>query len=212
MEDQVSGSTKEQADFASRILAIEEQEQKSLFVEKKLKSQLLAASISVLIATMLGTFVSLFASFTSDIGRNRLRTAYPDPVLARSKLNELESRLKALEESVNKAKVSSQSGQPFPSVKSAADVESLNNRMNALSMAIMANPERAIAIPLLRRDIDGVSKRMEELRFQGKSDMDRLYEQQKWMLGGIGTVLLAVAGGAISIIYRTLPKGDKDSG
>jgi hypothetical protein len=52
---------------------------------------------------------------------------------------------------------------------------------------------------------------MEELRVQGKSEMDRLYDQQKWILGGIGTVLLAVAGGAITIILRTLPKGDKES-
>lgn len=112
---------------------------------------------------------------------------------------------------MNKTKAFSQNVPGQVPVKIAADVESLNNRMNSLSMAIMASPERAIAIPLLRRDIDGISQRMEELRIQGKSDMDRLYEQQKWMLGGIGTVLLAVAAGAISIILRSLPKGDKES-
>jgi hypothetical protein len=144
------------------------------------------------------------------MGRDGLRIKIQDPT-AEAKFNQFEERLRALEVSTRVRKPSTQNGQEVAPVKIAADVASLNNRMNSLSTAILASPERALAIPLLRRDIDGISKRMEELRVQGKSEMDRLYDQQKWILGGIGTVLLAVAGGAITIILRTLPKGDKES-
>jgi hypothetical protein len=149
-------------------------------------------------------------SLNLDMGRDGLRIKIQDPT-AEAKFNQFEERLRALEVSTRVRKPSTQNGQEVAPVKIAADVASLNNRMNSLSTAILASPERALAIPLLRRDIDGISKRMEELRVQGKSEMDRLYDQQKWILGGIGTVLLAVAGGAITIILRTLPKGDKES-
>jgi hypothetical protein len=191
------------------LQAIEKKEEKIDAIDKKRKSQALSAAIATLIASVLGMSASLIAGIYSDFGRSRLRFSFPDPALTESKFNNLEARLRALEASGNKAKVFSHNGQGLAPVKIAANVESLNTQMNALSSAILASPERALAIPLLRKDIDGISKRMEEIRIQGKSDMDRLYEQQKWMLGGIGTVLLAVAGGAITIILRTLPKGDK---
>jgi hypothetical protein len=209
MENQSSDFNR--ADIASRLLAIEEKEKQFSAIERKRKSQVLISATIVLIGSVLGMTASLVASFSSDLSRSGLRITLPDSTSSEAKFDRLEARLRTLEASVNKTKAFSQNVPGQVPVKIAADVESLNNRMNSLSMAILASPERAIAIPLLRRDIDGISKRMEELRIQGKSDMDRLYEQQKWMLGGIGTVLLAVAAGAISIILRSLPKGDKES-
>lgn len=209
MENQSPDSNR--ADIASLLLAIKENEKQFSAIERKRKSQVLTSATIVLIGSVLGMTASLVGSFSFDLSRSRLRSALLDTASSEGKFDRLEARLRTLEASVNKTKAFSQNVPGQVPVKIAADVESLNNRMNSLSMAIMASPERAIAIPLLRRDIDGISQRMEELRIQGKSDMDRLYEQQKWMLGGIGTVLLAVAAGAISIILRSLPKGDKES-
>ena len=200
---------RDDAHIDALLQAIEKKEEKIDAIEKKRKSQALSAAIGTLIASVLGMSASLIAGIYSDFGRSGLRFSFPDPASTESKFNKLEARLRALEASGNKAKVFSHNGQGLAPVKIATNLESLNTQMNALSSAILASPERALAIPLLRKDIDGISKRMEEIRIQGKSDMDRLYEQQKWMLGGIGTVLLAVAGGAITIILRTLPKGDK---
>lgn len=87
-----------------------------------------------------------------------------------------------------------------------SQMNSLDERLNKIESAILESPERALSIPLLRKDIGESAKRMEEYRAASQSDIARLYEQQRWMLGGIGTVLLAVIGGAITIIFRSLPK------
>lgn len=86
----------------------------------------------------------------------------------------------------------------------------MNGRLKSIESAILESPERALSIPLLRKDIAESAKRVEEYRIASRFETDRLYEQQKWMLGGIGTVLLAVIGGAITIIFRSLPNGRGD--
>jgi hypothetical protein len=196
------------AALKNELNKLEEKGEKIAALKKELNKNVLSAATVALIGSFLGLSASLIAGFNFDMGRDGLRIKIQDPASTEAKIDQFDERLRELEVSIKTTKAFKQNGQGVAPVKIASDVESLNNRMNSLSIAILASPERALAIPLLRKDIDGISKRMEELRVQGKSDMDRLYDQQKWMLGGIGTVLLAVAGGAITIILRTLPKGD----
>lgn len=94
--------------------------------------------------------------------------------------------------------------------KLGAQIAAMNGRLKSIESAILESPERALSIPLLRKDIAESAKRVEEYRIASRFETDRLYEQQKWMLGGIGTVLLAVIGGAITIIFRSLPNGRGD--
>ena len=196
------------AALKNELHELEEKGEKIAALKKEINKNVLSAATVALIGSVLGLSASLIAGLNFDMGRDGLKIKIQDPASTEAKFNQFDERLRALEVSIKTTKAFKQNSQGVAPVKIAADVESLNNRMNSLSTAILASPERALAIPLLRKDIDGISKRMEELRVQGKSDMDRLYDQQKWMLGGIGTVLLAVAGGAITIILRTLPKGD----
>jgi hypothetical protein len=90
--------------------------------------------------------------------------------------------------------------------KQAASVQGIEKRLSALEAAILESPERALSIPLLRKEVVDSSKRSEEYRLSIRTEIDRLYEQQKWMLGGIGAVLVAIAGGAVTIVLKSLPK------
>jgi hypothetical protein len=89
-----------------------------------------------------------------------------------------------------------------PALESTAAI-ALDKRLTALESAIMERPDKALAIPLLRKELDDLSRRETEARAASRMEIDRLYEQQKWILGGIGTVLLAIAGGAISILLKS---------
>ena len=86
-------------------------------------------------------------------------------------------------------------------------VESINERLTLIEKAISENPEKALSIPMLRKDQENMSKSIETGRVAIKVEMDRLYEQQKWMLGGIGAVLLTVIGAALSALSKTYLKG-----
>lgn len=92
---------------------------------------------------------------------------------------------------------------PGGSSLSPPTTSAFEKRLASLEEAIMDRPDKALALPLLRKEIDDLSRRETEARTATRVEIDRLYEQQKWILGGIGTVLLAVAGGAISILFRS---------
>jgi hypothetical protein len=167
-----------------------------------------SASVTVAI-TFVGMVAGVFALFTPD---GMLRR--PSPNISSDYLEAIrkqEDRLNALELSLKKMTPIKANGQKASQSLAITEISTLTARVNNLSAAIMASPEKALAVPLLRRDIDAMAKRVEEVQTQGKADMDRLYEQQKWILGGIGAVLIAVAGGAITIILRSLPNSNRVS-
>ncbi|RDS80959.1 hypothetical protein [Dyella psychrodurans] len=92
----------------------------------------------------------------------------------------------------------------------AAEVVSLNDRMTKIEDAISESPEKALSIPLLRKDVEDTSKRLGDYRDATRADIDRLYELQKWILGGIGVFLLTAIGWAASMIYKSLPGNKSD--
>lgn len=119
-------------------------------------------------------------------------------------------RIKALEQQVLSISTSKPGSQLNATSRSSAEIAALTMQLQALNSAIMTSPEKSLAIPLLRKDVDAIAKRLEEIQDQGQSEVNRLYEQQKWILGGIGAVLLAIAGGATTIILRSLPKANNN--
>jgi predicted RNase H-like nuclease (RuvC/YqgF family) len=161
------------------------------------------ASVVLAITTAGLASISVFSSWTFRVIAPATKTP------STSEIEQLSARLQKLETSFREASKEGKSPSDRTS-DTSAEIPLLKGKVEALSSAILASPERALAIPLLRRDIDTLSKRIEEAKGQGKADIDRLYEQQKWMLAGIGTVLLAVAGGAVTVIFRSLPIANKE--
>jgi hypothetical protein len=88
----------------------------------------------------------------------------------------------------------------------AGVVKSVETRIKSLESALVESPDKALAVPLMRKDISDLDLRYKEGRLASKSEFDRLYSQQTWMLSGIGTVLLAVAGASLTMFIKSLPK------
>lgn len=90
----------------------------------------------------------------------------------------------------------------------SSEVAQLNSRVQLIERSISDNPERALSIPLLRRDLDELTRKVEEYRVSAKVDSDRLWSQQNTILQGIGALLLAVAVAAVTILYRAVKPGE----
>jgi len=170
---------------------------------------------------LLAATIALFGTFASLIGLVALaKNAPTQSILEISKqdFDLLRLRVDELRNAVNELKVPLEAlNQPnqeaallieHAELRSKAEV--LEVRLRSLESAILESPERALSIPLLRKDVADLAKRAEEYRELSKSDIDRLYAQQTWMLGGIGTVLFAVAGGAITIVLKSLPRAQRN--
>jgi len=85
-----------------------------------------------------------------------------------------------------------------------ADLSLLKDRVALLEKSISDSPEKALSIPLLRRDQESMSKSIEANRLAVTAELSRIYDQQKWMLTGIGTALLAALTALAGALYKTV--------
>jgi hypothetical protein len=106
------------------------------------------------------------------------------------------------------AKLRADSGKSNPEEISRAlfetDLKLLKERVVLLEKSISDSPEKALSIPLLRRDQESMSKSIEANRLAVSTELSRIYDQQKWMLTGIGTALLAALTALAGALYKTV--------
>ncbi|EOG3619379.1 hypothetical protein ACK9U2_001214 [Pseudomonas putida] len=164
----------------------------------------LIASAVVLVFTVYKAFYSNDSSFQA-----RLDQANQDIKVQLSlKVTEnLSKEVKELAERIDGALL--KDPQALRHVEGALLQESISKlsiRLEVLEKAILESPEKSLAIPMMRKDQDLLSKSFEISRAALKQEIDRLYEQQKWMLSGIGAVLLAVIAWSLNIISKAYLK------
>lgn len=85
-----------------------------------------------------------------------------------------------------------------------SNVSKIDARLNVLERSIADNPEKALSIPMLRKDQENMSKSIEANKIALSVELDRIYDMQKWILGGIGTVLFAAVTALLSALYNNL--------
>lgn len=181
--------------------------------EQRERTTRLRAALAATAASVLGTIASLFGAF--ELVKTK---PSPAPVVTREELGRLALSVDELRRDVEELKAplialqNAKQDSPLAveQAKLTSRIEGVDARIASLESAILESPERALSIPLLRKEVGDLSKRNEEYRALSRADVDRLYAQQTWMLGGIGTVLLAVAGGAITIVLKSLPRAPKN--
>jgi len=87
----------------------------------------------------------------------------------------------------------------------------LDDRVRLIESSISQSPEKALSIPLLRRDLEELERKFDEYKINSKIDADRLWSQQNTILQGIGALLLAVAAAAVTILYKAIrPSSSKN--
>lgn len=79
-------------------------------------------------------------------------------------------------------------------------INELSSRLGALEAAISESPEKALSIPMLRKDQKSLSKELDASRSAFKSEVDRLNDQFRWILSGIATALVLMLGGALAML------------
>jgi prefoldin subunit 5 len=168
------------------------------------------AMVTAIISSMGVALVAgqLFDIFETHLPSRTRQVTQAEMAALRNHIKELKKQSDEYKEYSNAIKQASQGSIPinFPA-HVGVDLKRIDSRLASLEAAILESPERALAIPLLRKELEESSKRDDQYKVIIRAEIDRLYEQQKWILGGIGTVLLAVAGGAITILMRSFSKG-----
>ncbi|GGE98311.1 hypothetical protein [Sphingomonas prati] len=76
-----------------------------------------------------------------------------------------------------------------------AKLNSVTQRQDRLEQAIQSNPEKALSMPLMRRDIDNMRDNNTQSLAAIKASVDQVYDLTKWLLGtlAVGVFSLAIA-------------------
>ncbi len=172
--------------------------------EKETKAKRLWAWLSIGLAT-LGIFLSTFITLLGDIP-----TRKPYAILEESvsqKIGELESRIKAQEQDTAKTladlrEVMAKTNGSSQTILNKA-VKRLESRISAIEEGVSSNPEKALSIPLLRKDVTILEKSTANDFSALRREVDRVYDQGKWFIGLMVTMLLTIIGLAVSTLVST---------
>jgi len=86
--------------------------------------------------------------------------------------------------------------------KISTQVNKISMRLDALESALTVDPSKALAIPILRKDLDTTEKALRAELTQTRSEIDRIYDQNKWFMGLMFTIALSVLGMAVNSIFN----------
>ena len=126
-----------------------------------------------------------------------MKEAKTEIATLRSDVDRLRSRLDA-------ASSIADSAHQFVGLKSTIDDASA--RLERMEKAIMADPEKALSIPLLRAELAAMASTYQrDLQAYG-GQIDRIYDQNKWFIGLIGTMALGLVGLGVSNFIQAKKK------
>jgi hypothetical protein len=181
-----------------------------------------AAVIAVL--TMAGTAVVAFRGNSDTQQREATRRLVEQREMAdryavsaersRQQVQELQRQVEALQHALQKASLPTK-GKPQYSQLNPVDrhlldqlkagEEQLSGRMGTLEGALANTPEKALALPMLKQQVDNLQDRTHSDLEGVRGEIVRLFTLTQWFIGLMFTIALGVFGLALSNIRR----GDK---
>jgi hypothetical protein len=140
------------------------------------------------------------AFWASQVNRSDDLLAAKASVQVERAMADREKEITALQRELEAAKNQLRSSSSTPS--SSSDVAALGKRLDAieaeqkrLSTVITDSPEKAVSLPLMRRDIDDIKGSQTQVAEALRREIDRVFDINKWIIGGL-------AAGVLSLIVR----------
>jgi len=79
-------------------------------------------------------------------------------------------------------------------------------RIASLESVIISDPQKAVAIPLIQRDVAVLDARLTREIQAAQSDNARVYDLMKWLVGLMALVSLSLIGTAAGSVFKREPK------
>ncbi|WP_425969089.1 hypothetical protein [Aeromonas dhakensis] len=108
-----------------------------------------------------------------------------------NKIKDLKDSQEKLQQLINEISNSPEDSKNKALVSRVLEIE---KRITSLEAAILASPEKSLAVPILRKDIDNISEQTKSQVLDLKARIDQTYEIYKWLIGLLITVVIGVLG------------------
>lgn len=79
-----------------------------------------------------------------------------------------------------------------------SEVKTADSRMETLERGLLASPEKALSVPLLRNELENLTRTYRQDLDTTVKSIDRVYDQNKWFIGLMFTMAIGLIGLAIS--------------
>ena len=89
---------------------------------------------------------------------------------------------------------------PLPELK--AQLDSITSRLDAIETGIGESPARALSVPLLQSEVQNLRSQVDAVERNSDADVTRIYDQNKWFIGLMATVVLTIVTLAIGNFVR----------
>ncbi|WP_223504645.1 hypothetical protein [Pseudomonas sp. BF-R-24] len=210
MQESSEQFSKEQMSYASKLA------DKTHEYERRLRSVKLAVTLTALVGslTAMVSVTSQFFGWDSNRSIISRGLVFSDPSkfasvdeveVLRASVSKADELLSAAMRQISQPNNNGQA-QIIELTSLKATVKSIDERLAILERSISDNPEKALSIPMLRKDQENMSKAIEGNKIAVSAELTRIYDQQKWILGGIGTVLFAAVTALLTALFKMVFK------
>jgi hypothetical protein len=73
-------------------------------------------------------------------------------------------------------------------------VSAMRDRFNLIDTAINENPQKAMSLPLIRKDLENVTADALASKVDTQAQIDRMYDLFKWFIPAFGALVLSILG------------------
>ncbi|UXL41041.1 hypothetical protein N7D90_24595 (plasmid) [Pseudomonas fragi] len=156
------------------------------------------SSILSIVAAMVGFSVALYSSMDTfrvndiygvkfQVDQVSLDMALAETAKLKEELRSIKTDLKNVTALPPASKLAIQLQQTQSAIKQLA------SRQEKLEQVILANPAKALEIPLLQRDLENVKAAHQANLIAVKEGVDRIYDLNKWLLGAMAISIMTLA-------------------
>lgn len=167
---------------------------------------LVLAVVSAVLAALLGIISNHFV----DIGTKSNTDLVAELNRMSAETNAQNQRLKELKRGSEEllAKVNEYTGSKSNLQLAVVQdsVKNIDRRLTALEVALNTDPSKSLAVPLLRRDLDGLQDRYRSDLSSLKDEVARIYTLTQWFIGLMFTIALGVFALALGNLRRPEPR------
>ncbi|WP_193165254.1 GIY-YIG nuclease family protein [Microbulbifer hainanensis] len=123
----------------------------------------------------------------SELERNNQAVAQ-----ARTEIKRIETELGTI------ARLPKDSAWASEAIQINEKIVTVDGKLSALESALTADPTKALAVPILRKDLDNAREAFKSDLAQTRSEIAQIYDLNKWFIGLMITIAVSVLGLAFS--------------
>lgn len=158
-----------------------------------------AIAVGITLSLALGLFSDEKKVFSrNELTEKLIKTESVNEQQAK-RIEQLEKELKGIGTSLNTlSSLPEGSEWKTEASKITQRISQTENKLGALGSALTVNPAKALAMLILRKDLENTEENLRTELLHTKSEINRIYDQNKWFLGLMFTMALSVLGTAVS--------------